>query len=179
MSTRAIVPASLLALVATGVLFSAVPLVHSQPQKKEYLSELEADKIRDAETQNERIKLFLSFATDRLQKLNYELGRKAPEVHRTEMLNGLLNGYSGCVDDAADLITLGVEKQQEIRAGIKEMRSKTKEFLETLGKFQKEGPEIDKYKESLDDAIESTKDAQADAEKAAKEIAPPPTRKKP
>jgi len=31
------------------------------------------------------------------------------------MLNSLLNAYVSCVDDAADLIQLGIEKQDNIR----------------------------------------------------------------
>jgi hypothetical protein len=41
------------------------------------------------------------------------------------------------------------------------------------------GPEYDAYKETLQDAIEGTKDALSDAEKAAKELTPAPVRRKP
>ena len=33
------------------------------------------------------------------------------------MLNYLMNSYIGCVDDAADLIQSGLEKQDNIRQG--------------------------------------------------------------
>ncbi len=148
-------------------------------EKKDYLSEAEADKIRDAETPSQRIKLFISFAADRLKKFQYELGRTTPEQHRSETLNGLLNAYSGCVDDAADLVNLAAEKQADIRDAVKEMQTRDKEFLETLEKISKDGPELDVYKETLDDAIEGTRDALKDAEKAAKEAASPPVRRKP
>ena len=148
-------------------------------EKKDYLSEAEADKIRDAETPAQRIKLFISFAADRLKKFQYELGRATAEQHRSETLNGLLNAYSGCVDDAADLVSLATEKQADIRDAVKEMQTKGKEFLETLEKISKDRPELDVYKETLEDAIEGTRDALKDAEKAAKEAAPPPVRRKP
>jgi hypothetical protein len=54
-----------------------------------------------------------------------------------------------------------------------------KDYQEILDKIQKDAVEIDTYKDSLQDAFESTKDAQADAEKAAKKNAPAPSRKKP
>jgi hypothetical protein len=44
------------------------PAVRAQRPEKDYLTSLEADKIRDAETPNERIKLFLMFAEDRDRK---------------------------------------------------------------------------------------------------------------
>src|SRR5215510_7616979 len=111
--------------------FSGASSVRSQDLKKDYLSALEADKIRDAETPNERIKLFVQYADDRLKKFQYELDHPAASRH-AEMLNYLMNSYVGCVDDASDIIQEGIEKQQNVRAGIDLMASKAKEFLEVL-----------------------------------------------
>src|SRR6202165_4462989 len=100
-----------LLLVVTSCILGAAPLVCAgAPQQKDYLTALEADKIRDAETVNERIKLFLTFADDRLKKFQYELDHPSTNRHG-DMLNSLMNAYVGCVDDAADLIQLGIEKQ--------------------------------------------------------------------
>jgi len=146
-------------------------------QQKDYLSSVESDKIRDAETTNERIKLFLTFADDRLKKFQYELQHPSSNKH-PEMLNALMNGYVGCVDDAADLMQLGMEKQENIRPAVDLMASRTKEFLEVLNKISADGIEIAIYKDNLDDAIEGTRDAMNDAEKAKKNVAPPPVRRK-
>jgi hypothetical protein len=162
---------SLLALA--GSLFAA-PASMAQ---KDYLSALESDKIRDAETTNERIKLFVTFADDRLKKFQYELQHPSSNKH-PEMLNALMNAYVGCVDDAADLVQLGIQKQENIRPGIDLMAGRTKEFLAILEKLSADGTEIDIYKDNLDDAIEGTRDAMNDAEKAKKAVAPPPVRRK-
>jgi hypothetical protein len=162
---------SLLAIVAS--LFAA-PAGMAQ---KDYLSALESDKIRDAETTNERIKLFLMFAEDRLKKFQYELQHPSSNKH-PEMLNALMNAYVGCVDDAADLVQLGIQKQENIRPGIDLMAGRTKDFLAILEKISADGTEIDIYKDNLDDAIEGTRDAMNDAEKAKKAVAPPPVRRK-
>jgi len=131
-------------------------------------------KIRDAVTPSDRIKLFVLFADDRIQKLKYTLAHPNTfDKNRAEELNGLINAYSGCVDDAADLIELGHEKQQDIRAGIKALKAKTQEFLEYLQTLQKDGPELESYKDTLDDAIEATQDALDDATKAEKDISAP------
>ena len=164
-------------LLACAVLALPLPAHAKAPQRKDYLTAVEADKIRDAETVNERIKLFLAFADDRLKKFQYELEHPSPNRH-AEMLNSLMNAYAGCVDDAADLIQLGLEKQQNIRQGIDLMSSRAKEFLAVLQKLSAEGRESDLYKENLDDAIEGTQDAINDAEKAKKKVAPPPVRRK-
>lgn len=161
-----------------SMMLAASPAVRAAtPQQKDYLSAVEADKIRDAETVNERIKLFLTFADDRLKKFQYELDHPSTNRH-ADMLNSLLNAYVGCVDDAADLIQLGLEKQDNIRQGIDMMASRTKEFLVVLEKLSNDGAEREIYKDNLDDAIEGTRDAMNDAEKAKKKVAPPPVRRK-
>ena len=161
-----------IAVIATS--FLAIP---SHAAQKDYLSSLESDKIRDAEGTNERIKLFLTFADDRLKKFQYELQHPSSNKH-PEMLNALMNAYVGCVDDAADLVQLGIQKQENIRAGIDLMAGKSKEFLQVLEKLSADGIEVDIYKDNLDDAIEGTRDAMNDAEKAKKAVAPPPMRRK-
>ena len=173
-----------LALMAlmVALLLSSISAAHAplpSPQIKEYLSEAEADKIRDADTPALRIKLYISFAEDRLKKFEYEIHRTVPERRREEILNALLNGYSGCVDDAADQIDVAQEKQQDIREALKMMRAKNKEFLETLQKYEKDGPELDTYRDTLEDAIEGTKDALSDIDDAEKEATPGPVRRKP
>jgi hypothetical protein len=160
--------------LAIGGSFLVSPVSMAQ---KDYLSALESDKIRDAETTNERIKLFLTFADDRLKKFQYELQHPSSNKH-PEMLNALMNAYIGCVDDAADLVNLGVQKQENIRPGIDLMAGRTKEFLAILEKLSADGTELDIYKDNLDDAIEGTRDAMNDAEKAKKAVAPPPVRRK-
>ena len=162
-------------IACLGLMTTALaPAVRAQ---KDYLSALEADKVRDAENTNERIKLFVAFADDRLKKFQYELEHPSSNKH-TEMLNALMNAYVGCVDDAADLIQLGIQKQENIRAGIDLMAGRSKEFLEILQKIAASGPDLEMYKDNLDDAIEGTRDAMNDAEKAKKAVAPPPVRRK-
>src|SRR5215467_4899207 len=158
-------------------LFLATPVLPAKaPQEKDYLSAVEADKFCDDETSTERIRLFLTFAEDRLKKFQYELEHPSSNKH-VEMLNALLNAYIGCVDDAADVMQLGIEKQENIRKGIDLMASRTKDFLPILQKYSS-GPELETYKDNLGDAIEGTQDAMNDAEKAKKKVAPPPIRRK-
>ena len=77
-------------LVAGCFLAAPSILPAEAPPQKDYLTGVEADKIRDAETTNERIKLFLSFADDRLKKFQYEIEHPSANRH-ADMLNSLLN----------------------------------------------------------------------------------------
>jgi hypothetical protein len=164
------IPAALAAPAAAGAA--------AAQEKKDYLTDSEADHIRDAETPNERVTLYISFASDRLKKFQYEASRTIPERKREETLNGLLNAYSGCVDDAADLLNLEIDKGADIRVGLKEMVTHGKEFLAALDKIKVAGgPELEIYKDTLDDAIEGTQDAVTEAEAAQKSYTPPVRRK--
>jgi hypothetical protein len=177
MRLRIFIISLLVLLIGCGTL---APKAAAQNEKKDYLTDSEADKIRDAMLPPDRIRLFVSFADDRLKKFQYELTRTKPEGRRAEILNSLLNAYSGCIDDAADQVALAEEKQIDIRAPLKTMQSKGKEFLDILQKLDTDrGPEYDTYKETLQDAIEGTKDALADTDKAAKQLTPVPVRRKP
>ena len=175
-------------IILPGALFLSVSLLGvlplkattPAPQKKEYLTETEADKIREAGATGPRIQLYAIFASDRIKKIKYELGHIDPaDQKRAERMNALILGYTGCIDDAADLIELGIEKQDDIRDGVKALRSGIKEFLPYLLDLAKNGAERETYKSNLDDAIDATQDAQKDVDNASKEMTAPPVRRKP
>ena len=170
------------AMLLLAVIINTVPagMANAASQKKEYLSEAEADKIREAGETGPRIVLFAAFASDRIKKLQYEFAHfDSTDQKRTDRLNSLINGYTGCIDDAADLIEIGIEKQQDIRGGVKALQAGIKEFLPYLQGLAVNGPEHETYKENLDDAIEATQDAAKDVDKASKEMSAPPERRKP
>ncbi|MGC1107550.1 MAG: hypothetical protein WA876_13525 [Candidatus Acidiferrales bacterium] len=179
MKRKQIVVAAVLSVAASAFALMLL-LTIAQAQQPDYLTPGEADKIRDAQNPNDRIKLFLDFAEDRLKKLQYELQLTTPQVHKRELLNGLLNAYSGCIDEAADRVQEGQQKGTQIRPAIKDMEKRGKAFLETLKTIEgANGPELASYKDSLDDAIAGTQDAVNEAMKASKEYGSAPIRRKP
>lgn len=167
--------------VSWMVLAGAVALLAAAPRatgQKDYLSQLEADKIRDAEEPKERIRLFVLFAEDRLKKFQFELAKGASDRRRGERMAALLEAFSGCMDDASGLMELGRMKQQDILKGVKFLQTKGKEFLAELERQAVAAPADAAYKENLELAQLAVKDALEEAEKAAKEIAPGPVRRK-
>ncbi|HTS13724.1 MAG TPA: hypothetical protein VMH00_16515 [Candidatus Limnocylindrales bacterium] len=171
---------SALCALALALAIPAVRAARTAQQKMDYLTDSEADKIRDANNPSDRIKLYVAFAEDRLKKFQYELSRATPDNHRGDILNGLMNAFSGCMDDAADQIDDAKEKQVNIHESLKLMESKGKDFLATLQKIDEAaGPSFDDYKDTLEDAIQGTKDAVSEAQQAQKEMLPAPIRRKP
>lgn len=168
-------------LLSAALPLAALPRASAILQgKMDYLTEAEADKIRDTMSPAERIKLYVVFAEDRLTKFQYELNRQNPDRRRDEMLNSLMNAYAGCIDDASDQIDIAKQKQVDIHAALKIMGDKGKAFLDILQKLhQGSGPDFESYKETLEDAIEGTQDAMTATEKAQKEMPAAPVRRKP
>jgi hypothetical protein len=176
MRLRAISLAGVAAVLA--VLFGWAKTAVARPQLHDYLSDEEANKIRDAAAPAERIKLYVSFAEDRLAKFDYELNRTAPERDRSDILNGLLHSYEGCMDDASDEIDDAIRKQADIKDALKLMGSKSKSFLSRLQKYSKNGRYLSDYSDTLQDAIDSTTDALSEVADARKTMLPAVVRRK-
>jgi hypothetical protein len=155
------------------------PLPAPAQGQRDYITSTEADKVREAIDPNERIRLFLSFASDRLKQFQYELDHPANTVRRSERLNGLLNGFSSCLDEAVDRMELGVEKQEDVREGIKAMQDQAPEFLSYLKDLSVKGAERNTYRVNLEDAVAATEDAIRIAADSARESAPPPPVRRP
>ncbi|HKW90026.1 MAG TPA: hypothetical protein VJN21_14845 [Candidatus Acidoferrales bacterium] len=169
---------ALLVIACTCALL-ATP-AQAQSGARDFLSPAEADKIRDAQTPDARVRLFVTFAEDRLKKLQYELSSKEATQNRDMLLNGLLNGYASCLDEATDRLQDAKAKGADIRQAIKDMQKQTKLFLDELHKIQDAGgPELETFKDSLSDAINSTQDALNESNKASKEYGAVPIRRKP
>jgi hypothetical protein len=167
------------AFLLCAVLTATARPVHSAQGEKDYLSEQEADKIRDAQDPASRIKLYMMFAEDRIQKFQYEVNRPEHEAQYLDILNNLMNAYVGCVDDAADQLDVAQQKQADVREAIKLMKAKDTEFLATLEKLdQATGADFERYRFTLEDAIEGTKEAINDAKDAEKALLPAPVRRK-
>ncbi len=173
----ATIRAALLHAMCLALLAALIGAAPAHAQKKDYLTDAEADKIRDADTPAIRIKLFISFASLRIDKLKYEFAHPEDSLNREARMDGLVNSYTGCLDDAADLIDLGVEKQEDIREGVKQMHAQGPAFLAYLKQLDAQPGEAQNYKDNLDDAIESTTDALKSADEADKESSPPPVRR--
>ncbi len=161
-----------------ALLLGAAKMATARPQLHDYLSDEEAGKIREAATPSDRIKLYMSFAEDRLTKFDYELNRTAAERDRSEVLNGLLHGYEGCMDDASDEIDDATRTQADIKVALKLMDEKSKSFLSRLQKYSKKGRYLSDYSDTLQDAIDSTTDAISAVADAQKTMLPAVVRRK-
>jgi hypothetical protein len=176
MRPRFISLASVAAILAA--LLGMAKTAAARPQLHDYLSDEEANKIREAATPSDRIKLYMAFAEDRLGKFDYEVDRTAPERDRSDVLNGLLHSYEGCMDDASDEIDDATRTQSDIKAALKLMNGKSKSFLSRLQKYSKNGRYLSDYSDTLQDAIDSTTDALSTVADAQKTMLPAVVRRR-
>ncbi len=169
---------SLFGAILLSALLTSAPSP-SAAQARDYLTETEANKIRDADLPFLRIKLFTEFAADRFVKFKYELSRGRPDRQRNIRLRSLLDGYMGCLEDATELVQIGRMRQQDIHKGMEELEKRATEILAEMSALENSTPADAAYKDDLHEAVLTTKEALAEVARAKEEIAPPPVRRKP
>lgn len=144
----------------------------------DFLTQTEADRIRDAQSANESVKLFLDFAGDRLRRFEHELHFSRPAPRRADYLNDLLDAFDACVNAASDRIGDAMSHGEDVRKGIEDMKKRGADFENELKKIKAEGTELKLYRDSLDDAMDDLEGDIQDAVKAEKQLALNPPRGK-
>lgn len=158
-----------IALAMLGVM--AAPRPAAAASQHDFLTQTEADRIRDAETANERVSLFLDFAADRLRRFEHELQFSTPAPRRNDFLNDLMNAFDACVNAASDRIDDGMGHGEDVRKGIEDMKKRGADLEAELKKIKAQGKDLKVYQDSLSDAMGDLKDDIQDAEKAGKQLA--------
>lgn len=140
------------------------------PQRQDYLTHDEADKIRDAYTSDARIKLFLDFAADRISRFERQLALKNPGPRQADFLNSLLDAFGSCVDEADGRIDDALANGQDVRVGIKDFQKRVPDFLSRLKKIQGSGAKIEPFHYALEDAIADLQEDLQDVAKVKKQL---------
>ena len=156
--------------LAAAFLAPAPVFARPAPQRQDFLTQTESEQIRNADSANARISLFLDFAADRLRRFEHELQVKSTGPLRADFLNDLLDSFSACVDEASNRIDDGMNNGMDVRAGIRDMRKRVPQFLAELKKIKAKGIQLKLYKDSLSDAASDLRGDLRDAEKAEKQL---------
>jgi hypothetical protein len=153
-------------------------------QQRDFLTADEADQVRLAQLPNDRLKLYVHFARQRLDLLQRMFSSQKPG--RSALIHDTLEDYSQIIE-AIDVVTDdGLKRKVEVNLGVAEVVHAEREMLPILKKFLESQPkDISRYEFSLKLAIETTSDSldlaqqdladryeavQAKAEKEKKEI---------
>jgi hypothetical protein len=139
-------------------------------QQRDFLTADEADQVRVAQDPNERLKLYLFFAKQRLDLIQQAVSQE--KAGRSKLLHDLLEDYTKIIE-AVDTVTDDALKRSiDMSLGVKAVAEEEKLMSEQLEKIRDSQPkDLARYQFVLDQAIDTTKDSQEMAAQDLKERA--------
>lgn len=143
----------------TLVTLSVALSLYGQSQR-DFLTENEADQVRNTQEPNERMKLYLHFARQRLDQVNQLLSRDKPG--RSALIHDLLEDYGNIIDAIDTVADDALKRKLAIVQGNSAVASGEKEMLEKLTRITDSQPkDLDRYQFVLQQAVETTEDSYA------------------
>jgi hypothetical protein len=155
-------------LMTSALLLAVFLAVAPGAEKADYLSDDEVDQLREAQAPSDRIEKYLSFAQDRLTRLDdYRSRPPNPDYDIPGYLETQLDQYIHITDDLKDWIEDHYDRRDDMRAGLKQFLETGPHQLEQLRHIeQTPDPYAAGYGKSLNDAIDDFTDALDGATKA-------------
>jgi hypothetical protein len=136
------------------ILASALPAL----AQKDFLTENEIEKVREAQEPNDRLKLYALFARQRLDQLQRLLEKE--KKGRSLTARELLEDYASIIDAIDTVSDDALKRGVDITTGTVEVIGSEKRFLGQLEKIQERNPaDLDLYEVALKEAIASTSDS--------------------
>jgi len=129
--------------------------------KGDFLSDEEADKVRDAQDPSERIELYLNFAQLRLERFDdYRNRPPNPDYDISGYLDVQLDQYIRITDSLKDWIQDHYDRHDDMRLGLRKFVEMGPHQVEELQHFeQSPDPFAAGYRHALDDALSDFSDA--------------------
>jgi hypothetical protein len=136
------------------------------PQRRDFLTADEVDQVRLAQEPNARLKLYVSFARQRIALIEQLIaGNKSG---RSGMIHETLDDYTKIIEAVDTVASDALKRKLPIDEGIKAVAEAEKEMLAALKKIEESEPkDLARYRFALTQAIETTEDS---AELASQDI---------
>ena len=142
--------------------------------QKDFLTGDEVDQIRLVQEPNERLKLYMLFAKQRVDQLDSLLKREKPG--RSALLHDLLDDFTKIIEAADTVADDGIRRKIALDEGLMAVIKSERAFADRLGKVKAAAPkDLARYELVLDTAVETLTDsieiAQADIKDRSTKIA--------
>jgi hypothetical protein len=159
-------PLAAMALVCAGAVCLA--------QDRDFLTPDEVEQVREAQDPNERLALYVRFATQRIDMVENYLAKEKPG--RSIFIHNTLEDYSRIIEAVDTVSDDALRRHKEIDQGLLMVLNAEKDFLDKLNKIQDANPkDLERYKFVLTEAIDTTSDSREmnleDSNKRAGELA--------
>ena len=126
--------------------------------QREFLTNDEIEKIREAQEPNMRLKLYILFARQRMDQLQQQIAKD--KKGRSLIVRDLLNDYAQIIDAIDTVSDDALKRKVDISAAVQAVAAAEQTFLAQLQKIQDSQPhDLDMYDIDLKQAIGDTSDS--------------------